>query len=426
MASGIESDPVLSGALTLRGGSYSSSLVRSEFSNARARLDFSRAEARLTDVHADVGGGTFDGGIDATFGDLRDLQRTLAFEGHVTAERAAINIANLFRGTLDGTVETRKARGAIPLIGGTLAFSKTRIPLAALIPRSSASPSASPAPTVAFNLIVRVQNDVRVQGPGVDIGARGAVTVGGNLAQPQLDGQISSTDGKLSFYRTFVLQQGTVAFHAADGLIPDVDATATTHISDPYTDILLHVRGPATRVNLDLASNPSYDREQILGLLLNAQALGAVPGVASTQNSRGTGISATSIAGGFLGNQLTQNLLQPIGSELGQSLGFQDLALGYDFGTGFSAGARRNLGKNLYATFNQTFGTDQRQVLALNYDLPHNGAVALTFFDAGNQAVSLSTTTPLFAPVGPTNFTLEAMLPPPGIAGLVLTYQRKY
>jgi autotransporter translocation and assembly factor TamB len=391
----------------------------------RAKLDLAPSRIALSDLHADVGGGAFDGAVNGTYGDLRDLQRTLAIDGSLRAQNAAINVANLFRGTIDGTLTASKPQGAIPTLGGTLAFSKTRIPLAALIPKTSAPEEERAPRTVNFALNVQANNDVRVQGPGVDIGARGAIAVDGNLAKPELSGELRSTDGTLSFYRTFVLRNGTVAFHPEDGLIPDVDATATTHISNPDADILLHVTGPATSLNLDLASSPSYDKEQILGLLVNAQALGAVPGI-ETANSGGGGISAESIAGGVLGSELTQNLLAPIGSQLGQSLGFEDLALGYNFGTGLSAGARKQLGKNLSASFNQTFGGDQRQSVALNYSLPHNAAAALTFFNAGNQVPSIIATQQLFAPTSATNFTLEALQPPPGVAGVVLTYQRKY
>ncbi|MGA2394018.1 MAG: translocation/assembly module TamB domain-containing protein [Candidatus Lustribacter sp.] len=422
--SGTESNPALDGTLTLAGGSFASNLVRSAFTNARAQLALSRTQAQLTGVHADIGGGAIDGSATATFGDLRDSRRTLALTSAFTIQHAALNVANLFRGQIDGMLDVTKPQGDIPTVGGTLVLSKTRLPLAALIPHTPANPNAHAPPTVAFALNVQIGNDFRVQGPGIDIGAQGAVTVGGNLAHPELDGRVSSTSGTLSFYRTFVLHAGTVVFAPSDGLIPDVDATATTHVTNPDTDILLHVTGPATSLNLDLSSNPSYDKEQILGLLVNAQALGAVPGVETA--SGGGGIDAGSIAGGFLGQELTQSLLEPIGSSLGQSLGFEDLALGYDFGSGLSAGARKQLGKNLYATFNQSFGGDERQSIALNYTLPRNTAIALTAFNAGNEGPSLLHTQQLFAPVGPTDYTLQALAPPPGIAGVVLTYQRKF
>jgi hypothetical protein len=62
----------------------------------------------------------------------------------------------------------------------------------------------------------------------------------------------------------------------------------------------------------------------------------------------------------------------------------------------------------------------------LNYTLPRNTAIALTAFNAGNEGPSLLHTQQLFAPVGPTDYTLQALAPPPGIAGVVLTYQRKF
>jgi autotransporter translocation and assembly factor TamB len=422
-ASGTQDNPAITGTMTLAGGSYSSNLLRSALSGARARLDLMRSQATLSDVHADIGGGAIDGSASATFGSLRALQRTLAYNAQFTAANAVLNVANLFRGTVDGALTAVKPQGNIPTLAGNIAFSKTRLPLAALIPRTPENGETRVPPTVAFNLNVQAGNDVRVTGPGIDIGARGTVAIGGNLAHPELSGRMTSTDGTLSFYRTFVLRQATVAFEPADGLIPNVDATATTTITNPDTSILLHVTGPATNLNLDLASSPSYDKEQILGLLVNAQAFGAVPGVETTGSG---GIDAGSIAGGFLSQEFTQNLLQPVGTGIGQALGFQDLALGYDFGNGLSAGARKQLGKNFYASFNQTFGGDERQAIALNYDLPNNGAVALTFYNAGNLTPSVLTTQQLFTPASPTNFTLQALEPPAGTSGVVLTYQRKF
>ena len=45
--------------------------------------------------------------------------------------------------------------------------------------------------------------------------------------------------------------------------------------------------GPATQLNVDLQSDPSYDKAQILGLLVGVQALGAVSGVAGTTTQGG-------------------------------------------------------------------------------------------------------------------------------------------
>jgi len=428
-ASGTPQRPGVDGSITLANGSYASDLVRSAFTNARARLTFTSETAQLADVHTDVGGGSIDGGGNATFGDARDLGRTFALNAQLTASNVVLNINRYLRGTVNGTVTATKTAG-VPntVIGGNVAFSKTRIPLTALLPSSQTSAQATPAPIpVAFALTVQAANDVRVQGSGVDVGARGAVTVGGTLAAPTLDGSLRSTDGSLSLYRTFALQRGVVTFAPSDGLIPDVDATATTTITNPNTDILLHVTGSVTHLNLDLASNPSYDKEQILGLLIGAQAFGAVQGVQTTQSAGG--INAANIAGGFLTTQLSQSLLEPFGSQLGSSLGLSDLALGYDYGSGFSAGASRALGKNVTASFHQTFGVDQRQIVGIAYNLPKNAALQLSIFNAGNQSPSIIANGTFLGqqdPFTPTNYTLQAFQPPPGVAGLVFTYQRKF
>jgi autotransporter translocation and assembly factor TamB len=429
VAGGTPQRPTIDGSLALAGGGYGSDLVRSAFTDARARLTFTRETAALTGLHADVGGGTLDGSANATFGDARDLRRTLAVNAQLSAANAGLDLNRYVRGTVNGTVTATKAPGERDtVVGGNVTFSKTRIPLTALLPSSSANPQATPAAIpVAFALTVQAGNDVRVQGNGVDVGARGAVTVGGTLAAPTLDGSLQSTDGRLSLYRTFALQRGVVTFAPSDGLIPDVDATATTTISDPNTDILLHVTGPATHLNLDLASDPSYSKQQILGLLINAQAFGAVQGVQTSQSAGG--INAANIAGGYLTSQLSQSLLEPFGSELGSSLGFSDLALGYDYGSGFSAGATRALGKNLTASFHQTFGVDQRQIVGLAYELPKNAALQLSLFNAGNQSPNIVATGTFLGNQDvftPPNYTLQALSPPPGVSGYVFTYQRKF
>jgi translocation and assembly module TamB len=429
VASGTTANPAIDGELALADGGFASNLVRSAVTNARARLTFTRSSAQLTDTHADIGGGTIDGSGTLAFGDLRALRRTLVINAQLSAARVGLDLSGYARGQVNGTLTLAKpARHREIVVGGTLAFSQTRIPLSALLSSSTPNATATPAALpIAFDLAVQAGNDVRVQGNGVDVGARGAVTVGGTLAKPTLDGSLQSTDGRLSLYRTFALQRGVVTFDPSDGVIPDVDATATTTISNPDTDILLHVTGPATSLNLDLASDPSYSKEQILGLLINAQAFGAVAGVQTSQSNGG--INAATIAGGYLTSQLSQSLLEPFGSQLGSALGLSDLSLGYDYGSGFSAGASRAIGKNLTATVHQTFGVDdQRTILGLAYALKRNTSLQFSLFSAGLQSPRLGVLDTFLSQdtFTPPNYTLQALSPPPGVSGIVLTYQHKY
>jgi translocation and assembly module TamB len=292
--------------------------------------------------------------------------------------------------------------------------------------KSNGAPAAAPLP-VAFALNVAATNDDRVQGPAVDVGAKGSVAVSGTLAHPALSGGLDSTDGTLSFYRTFVLHDAHVAFDPASGIIPYVDATATTHVPDPSTNVLLHVHGPATGLAIDFASQSGYDREQIVGLLVGAQNLGAVAGVARTspvQSSNGNALQGVAI--GYIDQKFTQSLFQPFSSSLGQALGFSSFNVNAGLNGGFSASATRQLGRNLQFAFSDaSTAQGEQQSFALALDFSEGSAMQLTLFNAGSQARTLGTQTP-FTPTGPTNYQRQALAPTPGTSGYVFTYVRRF
>jgi autotransporter translocation and assembly factor TamB len=426
--SGTWHDPVLHGGAGLAKGTFVSPLIASEVRDATLRLGFAGHGATVQTLHADVGGGAVDGSGAASIGDLSAPAQTLAFRLDTTEKNVGLDVPRYFRGKVDGTLSLSRDAGAPVLVAGKLDFSHTRIPLSALLPSNAAkTPSAAPLP-IAFDLTVAATNDDRLQSPNVDIGAKGSAVLGGTLAKPTLDGSFDATDGTVSLYRSFTLQKAHVAFDPSAGIIPDVDVTATTQVPNPPTDVLLHAHGPATGLALDLSSRPSYDKAQIVGLLVNAQALGAVSGVASTSPSDGGGSNLLrSTAVGYVDQQFTRGLFEPFSSSVGKSLGFSTLSLNTGLSGGFSASATRNLGSKLSASFAQSTNpqSGQRQSAGLAYNASAVSAVQLTLFDAGTGGRTIGVGTP-FAPTGPINFQLEALAPPPGSSGYVMTYVRKF
>ena len=156
---------------------------------------------------------------------------------------------------------------------------------------------------------------------------------------------------------------------------------------------------------------------------MNAQALGAVPGIA-TANTAGSGPSVVGLTGDVLSQQFTRNLLEPLGGNVSRALGLQDVVLGYDFTSGFTTALSQKLGKHVTVSVDQSFGADQRQSLAFEDHLRDTASVQLTVFNAGRPP-SLGTSLPI-ASSSPQNFALAAIAPPAGTSGFVLTYQRKY
>jgi autotransporter translocation and assembly factor TamB len=364
-ASGTIAAPNLDGLLTLADGTFDGPIERSPITGIAGNLSFAGTQARL-DSHALVGAGTVTASAVASVRDLRrPADATFTLSGSAT--NARVDLPAYFQGDLNGTIAMSRAPGSLPAVRGNLEISKARLPVAAFLALNKGGGSKPQLPNVAFNGVqFSAGPDVRVQSANVDIGTTGAVRLGGTLNAPTLAGGFHSTGGSLSFYRTFYVQSGDVHFDPSSGLIPDVNAVATTFVPDPATAVRLHVSGPVTDMNLAFASDPSYSREQILGLLVGAQQFGAVRGVASTGGSPFSASGAArSLAYGQLNTVFTRNMLEPLSTQLGSALGFTEVQITSDLQTGVGVNAVKALGKYVNAIYRQTFGFPQEQSVAL-------------------------------------------------------------
>jgi autotransporter translocation and assembly factor TamB len=426
VATGSIDAPHLNGTLALRDGAFSGPMEKSPVTGLAGQLAFAGTHATL-ESHATVGGGAITAQGAASVANLRD-PAAAAFNLKARADNARLDMPNYFTGNVNGSVSLAHTVADAPQLSGDIALSKARVPIDAFLSAKGGDNSKPALPDVEFsNFRVSVGSDVRVQSKNVDIGATGDLAINGTLAAPSLSGEFNSTGGSLSFYRSFNLQSGKVTFSPSSGFIPDIDAVATTYVSNPPTAISLQVKGPATNMNLTLASDPSYSREQILGLLVGAQQFGAVRGVNSTG---GTGFSATGVAQqvalGQLNTLFARNLLQPLSSSVAGALGFTEVAITTDIQTGLGINAAKRLGKNVNAIYSETFGYPRTQ--------------AITF--EANPAVGTGYRLNWYTTVGPTLFVLQGsqpaatdalnlnrmtQLPPPtGTNGINLQYLRKF
>ena len=215
----------------------------------------------------------------------------------------------------------------------------------------------------------------------------------------------------------------TLAFDPSDGVIPTVDIDATTTVPNPPTNVALHVTGLATQLNVGLTSDPEYSREQILGLLVGAQALGAVSGLQTSSTGGPQQNPFTSLAAGQLGTLLTQNVLEPFSSQLGGALGLSDLALNYLPGGSLDVGAKKKIFKNVSIVFADSFNYPQRQSVGLVAQPNDSTAAQVTFFtqQGSNRFAAIQPNT-LYS----TNQTVTAAEPANGDQGVSFSLQRKY
>lgn len=425
-AGGTVAAPELNGLLSLRGGTFRGPMERSPITGIAGDVSFAGRSAQLQSSAA-VGSGTLRVQGAASMASLRHPAES-AVNLRATAANARLDLPNYFNGTLNADVSLERARADDPAITGDVSVSSARIPIDAFL-RQSGGGNVRPA---LPNLVLRgVQiaagPDVRVQSRNVDIGAAGSVALGGTLDAPTLSGSFRSTGGSLNFYRNFNIETGMVSFDPSSGIVPDVDAVATTFVSNPPTAIRLQVTGPASKMDLSLASDPAYSRQQILGILVGAQQFGAVRGVQATNSQPFSATSAaTSLALGQLNTVFTRNLLEPLSTSLASSLGFTEVRITTDIQTGVGVSAVKAFGKYVSAIYSQSFGYPRTQSIGLEAHPNDGTGLRITAYTSSGPTV-LTLQQPRAIGLDVMNLNpLTAFTPAGGTNGVSFTFLRKF
>jgi len=416
--SGTLAKPAVVGRVTLARGSYVSDLERTPLQAMLADLIFDHQSASIR-LSARAGAGTLQGSgrVDFPTGPT-DLG--LSFALRASARGAQLDLPAYGNGTLDAQLSLSKQPATTAILAGTATLSNATLPFASFIKAATESHTAAAAQLpLTFDIRAVAGRNVRVRGSGygagLDIGARGSVHLAGTLASPMLSGSFDSTGGTLTYFdRAFRVQQGTVRFNPADGVLPTLHAVASTSIVNPDPDrarnpygsaeVTVTVDGAIQSLKIGLQSNPpGYSRDQILGLIapfggflsgiaFSSQSalarqqpggitplgtISPIPNVSLPQNST---ITVGQEAFNILNAQFTAGLLAPVESTLGQSLGLSsvNLTLGYYGNVGFTA--TRLLGKAVSAAYAVTFGLPQIQSFGLIVQPSAATAASLNFF----------------------------------------------
>ena len=465
---GTAGNPVLDGDLTLAGGAVTSPFETVPVTDLSGKLTFTGNVVKLEALHLAAGGGAFDAQGSATLPDLVHPGADASYAFNGKAKALHLDIPALGRGQIDGTLAVTHQPGSPPLISSDATLQDAVIPFSALLlagggatsggggPSLSIPSETSVAkPTLALAVKVAAGNNVRVRSGNVDIGARGSLDVDGTLADPQLTGKFTSTGGTLAYFnRVFRVQSGTVTFSPDQGVIPTLDAVATAHVSnsDPNSvrnpsgtaDVQIDVKGPINNLNIQLSSDPSYDREQILGLLLGAPAIGATnifdaqtPGqqlsVAGTQpagttTNRNGEFSVGQQAFSLVNAQFTRTLLAPFETAFGDALGLSSFNVNIDYGGGVGLSARKILGRNVNFIYATSFAYPYRQTFGFDIK-PNPSTVAQVTVFQTIGAYSFGQTTGgsyLLNPLQPVNSRATAAQPSSGTVGFSVSLQRLF
>jgi autotransporter translocation and assembly factor TamB len=394
--SGTADKPSFDGSLALTNAAFSGSAAFVPIAKGTATLAFSGTTMTLQQAHATSGNGSIEATGNASVPSVRNFS-DLVFDLRARAQNADVNHPDYFRGRFDADLRFARTPESRPILSGTIDVPYGRIPATALLNLTSAEASTTAPPNIGFDLHATVGRDMRLQSRNVDVGATGAVNLAGTLASPSLDGIITSTGGTISFYRTLRIERATVQFHPTGGIIPTVDAAASTYIADPPTDILLTVTGPATAMNLVFTSSPPYETDRILAILA-----GAAPGAG------GFDLPATvsQLAVNQVNDLFTRNLLEPLSAQLGASLGLENFQITSDLQRGLGLSASRAIGRNLNFTYSDTFGQPRRQAITIQTRGEATYQFALTLYTTTGQLASAVTQPIVITPLSIGDFAL--------------------
>ncbi len=463
---GTRAQPRIFGQFSIEHGSYVSDFDRVPVTDITTALTFNRTEATVEKLHALFGSGSVDGSgrILLPQGLENAGSSGTAFDVTAVAKGAQLDLPAYGRGTVDAKLALSKKAGSQALLKGDTVLENATIPFAAFLAatQSSSSSGASGLPfDLGFDLSLKAGKNVRVRGGGVgaglDIGATGAAHLAGDLNAPTLSGGFTSTGGTLTYVdRAFRVQQASVAFDPANGVIPNLHAVGVTHVSNPdpdparnpygSADITINVDGPVTNLKVAFESSPpGYSREQILAMIApfggfingigytpglpqtapgSPQQLGAlqpVPGSTLATQQSGT-ISVGQEAFNILNTQFTAGLLSPLETAISQGLGFQDINLTVDYYGNVGFSARKVLGRTVNFIYSSTFGLPMRQSFGLALQGSDATSAQLSFFFQNGPTRLFQTPETIVT----TNSRLNIGEALQGTSGFSFTLQRLY
>jgi hypothetical protein len=359
---GTVASPRIFGSGTLTGGSYVSDLETSPIHGLDARIVFNGTSISLDALHGNVGKGTIDasGQLDLPIADAPPSGYAI----DLTARGAQLNVPGYGGGSVDGEMKVASGRRR-PVLSGDVTLFDTTIPFATIF-RSTGNDTENAGPPFDLGLDLHgtAGKNVRVKSPIIDVGATGEVTLTGSLFAPRASGVLTATRGGVfsTYQRLFRIQDATVTFDPAQGIVPNLDLHATAHVTNPdpdttrnaagSADITVAVTGPADSYSVAFSSEPPYSQAQIVALLAAIPIIGAVnfnqpqapgtlrgaPGESDVLLPPGVTPYQTGVytfqqeAFSLLNTQLTQRLLSPLENAFGSSVGLTDLQFTLDYG----------------------------------------------------------------------------------------------
>jgi autotransporter translocation and assembly factor TamB len=379
----------------------------------RLDLGFNQSEITIRRAGASLGGGALalSGSVHIVPATAIRKEPSLEYTAHAAMRDARIDVPRYMTGTVNADVALDKS-GDVPFVSGDVALTDTSVPFASILALASGGGNGgstvgasvpglprlqpghiivyggsifgdsvqvlrpTPVPThtaaaesalavvprtVDLGLRVDAGRNVGVSGV-VNVTGTGTVAVGGDLGHPVLNGTLTAVRGRAGFLNTtFELEEGALTFDPADGLLPTIDAEATT--STDEADITVSLSGRVDQLHTDFESNPDMPRDAIIAALLHIPQLNSALQASQGQQQSQLGVSPSDVVTGALAGQLLGSL--NVGLEQFLNVGEVDFAI--DSQGRPTLELRKQVGPRVYSVYRTTFDVPPAQSFGIDY-----------------------------------------------------------
>ncbi|GMV63158.1 MAG: hypothetical protein AMXMBFR74_23260 [Parvibaculum sp.] len=346
-AEGDISAPLVSGRATLRNGTFENFETGTAMRDLDITVEGERSERlRFTMSARDAGQGRIEAeGTVSLAADAADAlsmrvqldkmemvrrrDLVLGMDGTLTLTGHALPASLEEPLRLEGELTTTTARFRIPdRIGGGVPHIDV-IEVQGPGEEVVEDPQETPPLPMVLDVTLRIGTPpAQVTGRGVNSLWTGAVTATGLVEDPVLDGKLTAERGTLDFAgKTFTLKRGSVAFAGEKPIDPNIDIALVYSRSDFSATV--GVSGHGSSPAIDLTSEPSLPRDEIISRILFGKNVGELSAFEAAQLANTAAELSGSGIGGF-------GLLSNIQNELG--LDVLRVDTGASGGTTVSAG----------------------------------------------------------------------------------------
>lgn len=231
-----------------------------------------------------------------------------------------------------------------------------------------------------MNISIVAENQIFLEGFGLNAELKGRVNIGGVAARPSLSGQMETVRGRWSFFgRTFIVTRGEATLSENNLMAPLIDLRAETQADD--ITAVAQITGTTENPNIEFTSIPPLPRDEILARVMFGKNLNNISPYQALQLA--DMLRSLSGAGGG-------GSLNPL-SKLQNTLGIDELKINNDSGSGddVTVGVGKYVQENIYLEV-EGGGAQNSGKVSLEVDITPNISVSTEARQDAESAVRLN------------------------------------